>query len=86
MNEKWSAILRLALFALPLLNAILVMAGTSPLPIDEHQLENLFLTIGGFVAAIWAWWKNSDITKKAQLKKEATEGKSEAELIRLAGK
>lgn len=84
MNEKWKAILRLALFSLPLLNAILVMANMSPLPIDEHQLENLFLTVGGFVAAIFAWWKNNDLTKRAQLKKEATEGKTEEELKQLA--
>lgn len=85
MNEKWMAILRLALFALPLLNVILGMMGVSPLPINEHQLENLFITVGGFVAALWAWWKNNNITKTAQLKKNATDNKSVEELKKLAG-
>lgn len=86
LSEKTLGFVRLALFALPLINSILVMAGMSPLPFDEYQLENLLIMVAGFVAGIWAWWKNNNVTKKAELKKEATENKTEAELKQLAGK
>ena len=86
ISEKKMAFVRLALFALPLINTILVMAGIEPLPFDEHQLENILIMVIGFVAGIAAWWKNNNVTEKAQLKKAATENKTEAELKRLAGK
>ena len=77
---------RLALFALPLINSILVMSGVAPLPFDEFQLENILIMVAGFVAGIYAWYKNNNISKKAQLKKEATDNKTEEELKQLAGK
>lgn len=84
MNEKWAAFTRLILFALPLLNAALAMAGMSPLPIEEVELEALISTIVALVFGFIAWFKDNNVTKKAVLKKEATEGKTEEELKQLA--
>lgn len=83
-SEKTMAFVRLALFALPLINAILVMAGIEPLPFDEHQLENILIMVIGFIAGIVSWWSNNNVTRKAVLKKEATDGKTEEELKQLA--
>lgn len=84
MNEKWAGFVRLLLFAIPLANAALAMAGMSPLPFDEAELEANISMVVGFIFGIVAWWKNNNVTKKAVLKKEATEGKTEEELKQLA--
>lgn len=59
-------IIRTVLLALALLNQSLVLAGYSPLPFEDAQVE-VFLT-GAFTAvtALWAWFKNNDITRKAR--------------------
>lgn len=59
-------IIRTVLLALALLNQSLVLAGYSPLPFEDAQVE-VFLT-GAFtvVTALWTWWKNNDITRKAR--------------------
>lgn len=86
LSEKTMGFIRLALFAFPLINSILVMSGVAPLPFDEYQLENILIMVVGFIAGIFAWWKNNDISKVAQLKKAATDNKTEEELKQLAGK
>lgn len=70
LSEKTLAFVRLALFALPVINSILVMSGVSPLPFDEFQLENILIMVAGFVAGIWGWYKNNNVTKKAIAEKE----------------
>lgn len=59
-------IIRTVLLALALLNQSLVLAGYSPLPFEDAQVE-VFLT-GAFTVAtaLWAWFKNNDITRKAR--------------------
>ena len=84
MNEKWTGFVRLLLFAIPLANAALAMAGMSPLPFDEAELEAFISMVVAFVFGIIAWWKNNNITKKSVLKEEATKGKTEEELKQLA--
>lgn len=70
LSEKTMGFIRLALFAFPLLNSILVMSGFAPLPFDEFQLENILIMVVGFIAGIWAWWKNNNVTEKAIAEKE----------------
>ena len=86
ISEGAMAWVRLALFLLPAVNAMLVMAGIEPLPFDEYQLENTLIMAIGLVAGVISWWKNNNVTKKAQLKKAATDNKTEDELKELAGK
>lgn len=86
MNEKGRGIVRLLLFAIPLANAALSMAGISPLPFDEAELETIISMVVAFIFGIVSWWKNNNMTKDAQLKKDATDDKTDAELKRLAEK
>jgi SPP1 family holin len=46
------------------------MSGVAPLPFDEFQLENILIMVAGFVAGLWAWYKNNNVTKKAIAEKE----------------
>lgn len=64
MNKK--VIVRTAVLVVALLNQSLVLAGYSPLPFDDAQVENgvtMLLTVG---ASLWNWWKNNSFTKNAQ--------------------
>jgi SPP1 family holin len=60
------AIIRMVLLAVALINQSLVLAGYSPLPFEDAQIE-AFLS-GAFTAvmAVWSWWKNNDITREAR--------------------
>lgn len=84
LSDKTKSLIRLALFALPLLNGILLQFGLSPLPLGEAELEMFLTMLATGIAGAYAWWKNNDVTKKAQLKKAATENKTEEELKELA--
>lgn len=84
LSERTQSLIRLALFALPLLNGILLQFGFSPLPLGETELESVLTGIATVVAGLWIWYKDNNVTKKAILKKEATEGKTEEELKELA--
>jgi SPP1 family holin len=62
-------IIRTILLAYALVNQSLVLAGYSPLPFADHDMEVFLsglLTVG---ASIWAWWKNNDITRRARANK-----------------
>jgi SPP1 family holin len=49
-----------------LLNQILAVFNISPIPFDSEQIELVVSTIFTGVMAVWAWWKNNNITKKAR--------------------
>lgn len=53
-----------------LLNQILVAFGISPIPFDSEQVELVASSAITGVLAIWAWWKDADITKHARLHKK----------------
>lgn len=59
-------IIRTVLLALALLNQSLVLAGYSPLPIEDAQVENLITIVFTVATSAWSWWKNNDITRKAR--------------------
>lgn len=85
-NKMVMAWVRLALFLLPAINTILAMNGLSPLPFNEHQLENTLIMVIGIIGGTASWWKDNSVTKKDQLKKAAVANKTEDELKELAGK
>lgn len=60
---------RIAFLALALINQGLVLAGHSPLPISDQDIEILFTMIWTLVASIIAWWKDNDWTEKARARK-----------------
>ena len=41
------------------------MAGVSPLPIEDKQVEAIITTAWTVIAALIAWWKNNSFTQAA---------------------
>jgi SPP1 family holin len=64
MNK--SMIIRTIVLAVALINQSLVLAGYSPLPFDNVQVESFFTGAFTVGASILAWWKDNDVTKKAR--------------------
>ncbi|AYC29635.1 phage holin [Paenisporosarcina cavernae] len=72
MTEKTSApfdkgmIIRTTLFAVAMLNQLLVNQGYSPLPFEDESVEYALTSTLTVVTGIWAWWKNNNVTRKAR--------------------
>lgn len=62
---KTETIVRTVVLILALVNNCLVMAGHSPLPIDDEQITELLSMVFTIGAALWAWWKNNSFTQAA---------------------
>lgn len=62
---KTETIIRTVVLILALVNNCLVMAGHSPLPIEDAQITELLSMVFTIGAALWAWWKNNSFTKAA---------------------
>ena len=58
-------IARPIILLLALINQCLSMAGVSPLPIEDEQVETIITTAWTVIAAVWAWWKNNSFTQAA---------------------
>ena len=58
-------IARTIILLLALINQCLSMAGVSPLPIEDEQVETIITTAWTVIAAVWAWWKNNSFTTRA---------------------
>ena len=58
-------IARTIILLLALINQCLSMAGVSPLPLEDEQVETVITTAWTVIAAIWAWWKNNSFTQAA---------------------
>lgn len=67
MKEKVTAgtIVRTIVLALALVNQCFSMAGHSPLPIQDEQVEVIVTNTWTVVAALLAWWKNNSFTQAA---------------------
>lgn len=63
-------IIRTVVLFVALLNQALVLAGFSPLPFTDEQVEKGLTAVFTVVAAIWAWWKDNDVTRKARERKQ----------------
>lgn len=68
MDGKKGAIIRIAVLAITTINAILTASGRNPIPFDESAFTECLSYIISGIAAVWAWYKNNDLTR------EATEG------------
>ena len=58
-------IARTIILLLALINQCLSMAGVSPLPIEDKQVETIITTAWTVIAALIAWWKNNSFTQAA---------------------
>lgn len=59
-------IIRTIVLVFALVNQALVMSGLSPLPFEDHEVENAVTIIFTIVASLWSWWKNNSVTKEAK--------------------
>lgn len=59
-------VIRTVLLALALINQSLVLAGYSPLPFEDAEVENLITLVFTVVTSVWTWWKNNSFTRKAR--------------------
>lgn len=75
-NNKQSAIVRLIVLVILMLNQALVTLGYNPLPFSDDQIYEAVSIIAVVVIAIWTWWKNNNITDVALA------GQSEIERIK----
>ena len=61
------AITRLAVSVVTIANLIFVQMGWNPLELDD---DTVYLGVSGIIAlcaSVWAWWKNNNVTKAAQM-------------------
>lgn len=74
MNKEASmAIARLAVMVVLVVNMTLTAAGKNPLPFDESAFtEWLAYALAG-LSAVWAWWKNNNVTGEARQAQETLE-------------
>lgn len=64
MNK--GTIIRTIVLVFALINQSLVLAGWSPLPFDDVQVENSVTILFTIAASLWTWWKNNSVTKEAK--------------------
>ena len=65
-NQKRSAIIRLIVMAVLMVNMVLTLLGKNPIPFDEAQLTEWLTVAAAGISTLWSWWKNAPITKAAQ--------------------
>lgn len=72
MNKELSkAIINLVVMAALTINAGLTAKGINPIPFDESAVTEWLTYIASGLSAIWAWWKNNNVTKNAQYAQES---------------
>lgn len=60
------AIIRLVVLGILLLNQVFVTFGFDPIPYGEKEVYEGVSSVATVAAAIWAWWKNNDVSKEAK--------------------
>ena len=63
MTGKSTAIVRLLVALLLVVNFFLVHNGMTPLEIDEALLTEVVSGIAALAGIVWTWWKNNSVTK-----------------------
>ncbi len=66
-NQKRSAIIRLIVMAVLMVNMVLTLAGKNPIPFDEAQLTEWLTIAAAGLSTLWSWWKNNNMTAAAQV-------------------
>lgn len=64
-NGKVMAIVRIVALFITAINALLTARGINPIPFNENLVAEVVCYIIAGVTAIWAWWKNNNITPEA---------------------
>ena len=71
-NETIKAFIRLLVAAILMLNSILTAKGMNPIPFDESAFSDIALQVATGLSVLWCWWRNNNVTAKAQAAKELT--------------
>lgn len=80
MNERVIAIARIVALFVTAINAMLTAKGCNPIPFDENLVAETACYIVAGATAIWAWWKNNNVTAKAIRAKKRAEIKYDEEV------
>lgn len=73
-NTKTKSVIRFIVMTILLINMGLTLAGKNPIPFDEAAVTEWLTIAAGGLSAIWSWWKNAPMTKKAQAAQDYLEG------------
>lgn len=76
-NQRTNAIIRLVVMAVLMVNMVLTLAGKNPIPFDEAELTEWLTVAAAGLSTLWSWWKNNNITKKAQEAQNTLQGLKE---------
>lgn len=79
-NNKQSAIVRLVVLVILIINQTLITLGYEPLPFSDEQIYEAVSIVALTVGAIYVWWKNNNVTE------EALSGQAEVERLKEAHK
>ena len=79
-NNKQSAIVRLVVLVILIVNQTLITLGYEPLPFSDEQVYEAVSIVALVVMTLYSWWKNNNVTDVALA------GQSEIERIKGARK
>ena len=66
-NERAMGLVRLIVAVVTIINIVAAQFGWEPLGVDAELLYNTISAIAAIVASVWAWWKNNNMTRAAQI-------------------
>lgn len=84
-NGKVKAMIRLLVMVVLAVNAALTVAGKNPVPFDETTFTEVATQVAAGLSALWAWWKNNNVTEAAQLAHEQLKAIKEDGLADITG-
>ena len=70
VSNMKSAIVRLIVLVILLINQSLTVLGWNPLPFSEEQIYEAVSSVVTVVIAVYVWWKNNNVTKESQRAQE----------------
>lgn len=73
-KELIMAIVRMAILFITGINAVLTAKGINPVPLDESLIMEVASYVITGIAALWAWWKNNNVTRAAQIAQDTLVG------------
>ena len=65
-NQRISAFIRLAVLLYAVTNATLLAFDINPLPFTDDEVSAAITAVVAFGSSVYAWWKNSNVTREAQ--------------------
>lgn len=64
-NNKNSAIVRLVVLLVLIINQALITFGYEPLPFSDEQIYEAVSVVALVLGSLWIWWKNNNVTDVA---------------------